>query len=184
MPGSRHCQNRRSIWATHFALAIGMTVGRPDSAKPNMPHDNLYVRLGPSAIHGIGVFAIRSISEGTNIFANDRSELVWVAASDLETAALCPADRQFYHDFCIPVGNWLICPSHFDNLTPGWYCNEAPQGQDANVRVDADLNFLAARDIAAGEEVTVVYADLQTCGLARKILTRWPSLQRCPDLST
>ena len=42
-----------------------------------LPHEHVYVRLGASAIHGIGVIAIRHIPKGTNIFANDRVELVW-----------------------------------------------------------------------------------------------------------
>jgi hypothetical protein len=36
------------------------------------------VRLGASAIHGIGVFAIKPIRAGTHLFADDRSGLVWV----------------------------------------------------------------------------------------------------------
>ena len=46
-------------------------------SKP-LPHENVYVRLGKSEIHGIGVFAIRPIPKGTDIFANDRVDLVWV----------------------------------------------------------------------------------------------------------
>ena len=51
-----------------------------------LPHEGVYVRLGLSALHGIGVFAIRPIPAGTDIFANDRVPLVWVSKAALAAA--------------------------------------------------------------------------------------------------
>jgi multidrug efflux pump subunit AcrA (membrane-fusion protein) len=51
-----------------------------------LPHQGVWVRLGVSAIEGIGVFAIRPIPKGTDIFANDRVPLVWVSRAELEAA--------------------------------------------------------------------------------------------------
>src|SRR6478609_9938560 len=114
---------------------------------PDLPHHGVYARLGISSTHGIGVFAIRDIPDGTNIFANDRVELVWINRADLEASNPSPAERQFYHDFGIARGDAIGCPVNFHNLTPGWYLNEPAPGIEPNVRVDADLNFFAARDI-------------------------------------
>jgi hypothetical protein len=122
-----------------------------------LPHSSVYVRLGISSVHGIGVFAVRLIPEGTNIFANDRVELVWVDKARLDLERLTEAERRFYLDFGISRGDRIGCPVNFHNLTPGWYLNEPPPGDRPNVRVDADLNFFAARDIAEGEELTVHY---------------------------
>jgi hypothetical protein len=36
--------------------------------KMNLPHDDVYTRLQCSPIHGVGVFAIRDVPKGTNIF--------------------------------------------------------------------------------------------------------------------
>jgi len=124
-----------------------------------LPHDRVYVRLGLSRVHGIGVFAIRPIPEGTDLFANDRVELVWVDRAILDASGLTPAERRFYDDFGIARGDRIGCPVNFHNLTPGWYLNEPAPGEPPNVRVDAELNFFADRDIAEGEERTVRYAD-------------------------
>jgi SET domain-containing protein len=122
-----------------------------------LPHERVYVRLGLSDTHGIGVFAIRDIAEGTNLFGNDTVELVWVERAALRD--LTPAERALYHDFGIARGDRIGCPVNFHNLTPGWYLNEPAAGQAPNVRVDADLSFFAARDIAEGEELSVRYTD-------------------------
>jgi hypothetical protein len=124
-----------------------------------LPHDGVYVRLGLSRVHGIGVFAIREIGEGTNIFANDRVELVWVDKAALDDARLTDAERAFYHDFGISRGDKVGCPVNFHNLTPGWYLNEPAPGEEPNVTVDAELNFYARRLIRAGEELTVRYRE-------------------------
>jgi uncharacterized protein len=125
----------------------------------DLPHSSVYVRLGISPRHGIGVFAIRKIPAGTNLFANDRVELVWVDRSIVDSAELTPAERRLYEDFGITRGDRIGCPVNFHNLTPGWYLNEPAPGEEPNVRVDAELNFFARRDIAEGEELTVRYAE-------------------------
>ena len=124
----------------------------------NLPHEGVYVRLGLSAVHGIGVFAIRPIPAGTDIFANDLVPLVWVAKAELERSDLTPAERAFYHDFGISRGDRIGCPANFHNLTPGWYLNEPGPGAEANVRSTGELGFIACRDIAEGEELTIHYA--------------------------
>ena len=129
------------------------------NAAPPLPHEAVYVRLGLSAIHGIGVFAIKPIPRGTNIFASDRVELVWIDRAALEVSALTPAERQLYHDFGVADGDRIGCPVDFNHLTPGWYLNEAPAGSAHNVAVDAQLNFTARCDIAEGDELTVRYTE-------------------------
>jgi hypothetical protein len=126
---------------------------------PRLPHEGVYVRLGLSAIDGIGVFAIRSIPQGTNIFANDEVEMVWVEQAELAAAGLAPAERSFYDDFGIRRGDRIGCPVNFHNLTPGWYLNEPAPGGEANVCSDEAFNFTATRDIDEGEELTIRYLD-------------------------
>jgi hypothetical protein len=117
------------------------------------------VRLGLSSIHGIGVFAIEAIAEGAHLFESDRSGLVWIDKAALEEAGLSDEARRLYHDFGISRGDKIGCPRDFNNLTPGWYLNEPAAGDEPNVRIDPELNFFAARDIAKGEELTVRYTD-------------------------
>jgi hypothetical protein len=122
-----------------------------------LPHEHVYVRLAPSKIDGIGVFAIRPIPKDTDIFANDEGAVIWVSRSALERSALSQAERSLYRDFGIRRGDQIGCPVNFNALTPGWYLNEPREGEEANVRVEADFSFHADRDIAEGEELTVRY---------------------------
>jgi hypothetical protein len=122
-----------------------------------LPHEGVWVRLGVSPIEGIGVFAIRPIPGGTDIFAYDRVPLVWVDRAELDRAGLTEAERALYRDFGINRGETIGCPANFHNLTPGWYLNEPEPGDSANVSTPDGLTFLAARDIEEGEELTIDY---------------------------
>jgi SET domain-containing protein len=123
-----------------------------------LPHEDVQVRLGVSEVHGIGVFAIRAIAEGTNIFPNDNQPIRWVEIEALEQSTPDEAARRFYDDFGIRQGDRIGCPRTFETLTPGWYLNQPPEGGRANVRADADFSFFASRDIAEGEELLIDYA--------------------------
>ncbi len=124
-----------------------------------LPHENVWARLGRSPIHGIGVFAIRPIPRGTNVFESDSIEIVWVKKSALDEAKVGAAQRAFYEDFAIDGGDRYGCPADFNHLTPGWYLNQPSPGECANVASDPMLNFIALRDIAEGEELTIRYSD-------------------------
>jgi hypothetical protein len=124
---------------------------------PPLPHEQVYVRLGLSRIHGLGVLAIRPIPKGTNLFANDLVEMAWIEKARLDAADLTEAERSFYDDFGIHRGGRIGCPVNFNNLTPGWYLNEPAPGEEANVFSDENFSFFATRDIEAGEELTIRY---------------------------
>lgn len=119
----------------------------------------MLARLGRSPIHGIGVFAQQTIAAGTNVFANDDREIVWVSAEQLASLSLEPWQQAFYRDFAIRRGGKLGCPANFNLLTVGWYCNEPAPGDESNLAPSPDFSLIAARDIEAGEELTVRYAD-------------------------
>lgn len=129
-----------------------------------LPHQGVYVRLGVSPIEGIGVFAIRPIPKGTDIFANDRVPLVWVNRAELEAAGPSEAERALYDDFGIRRGERIGCPANFNNLTPGWYLNEPTAGEAANVAADSRFAFTALRDIEEGEELTIDYSGFSDSG--------------------
>ena len=131
---------------------------------PKLPHQDVHVRLGVSEVHGIGVFAIRPIAEGANIFPNDSQPIEWVSLEAVERSAPDAAARRFYEDFGIRQGDRIGCPRTFETLTPGWYLNEPPEGIAPNVRAGKDFNFFAARDIAAGEELLIDYASFSEPG--------------------
>ena len=117
-----------------------------------LPHEGVLTRLGPSKIHGVGVFAIVKIPEGSYIFADDDEEMIWLSKSQLKD--LPKAFKKLYEDFCISKGGKYGCPRSFNRLTPAWYLNDSDH---PNVAADENYNFLALRDIEEGEELTVDY---------------------------
>lgn len=122
----------------------------------SLPDTECFTRLQQSDIHGIGVFAIRDIPKGTNIFNDDMSEMEWIDAS--EVLQKSGEIRRLYDDFCVLHKGKYGCPKGFNNLTVAWYLNQPPLGQEPNVICDDKYDFLAAREIRAGEELTVDYS--------------------------
>ena len=121
-----------------------------------MPHELAYTRLKSSPIHGVGVFAIKKIPKGTNIFADDNSHLVSINKADVDK--LSGELRKLYDDFCVLKEREYLCPEGFNNLTISWYINEPISGQEPNVICIGDeYDFFAARDIDEGEELTIDY---------------------------
>jgi hypothetical protein len=120
----------------------------------DFPHDGVYTRLAPSKIHGVGVFAIRDIPKGTNIFENDTSRMVRIEKNDV--ANVNPALKQLYEDFCVIQGNEYRAPENFNSMTVGWYLNESKR--NPNVRCTEHYDFIALRDIKRGEELLVDYS--------------------------
>jgi SET domain-containing protein len=120
--------------------------------KKILPHSSVYVRLAPSNIHGVGVFAIIPIPKGAEVFGEDNEPTTRVSAALVRRQK--PEIRALYEDFCVLQGEQWICPSTFNVLTPSWYLNHS---KTPNVRCDESLRFFTIRQIANGEELTVDY---------------------------
>jgi hypothetical protein len=121
-----------------------------------LPDAHSFTRLRPSKIHGVGVFAIRNIPRGTNIFGDDQSEMVWLKSSEIKGRN--GETRSLYDDFCVFKNGEYGCPKGFNNLTVAWYINQPAAGQKSNVVCCGEYDFVAVRDIQAGEELTVDYS--------------------------
>jgi hypothetical protein len=79
-----------------------------------LPHYRVYTRLGPSRVHGVGVFAICKIKMGTPIFYGDDEEMIWVEKARLR--GLPKEIRRLYEDFCVVTekGRVYGCPRNFN----------------------------------------------------------------------
>ena len=152
-------------YAAIEALGLLDDAGVADRS-PALPHDGVYARLGASRIHGVGVFAIRAIPAGTDIFANDRTGLVWIERAAIAAAGLSDAQLRLYEDFAIRDGSRLGGPATFNTMGVGWHLNQPAAGIAANAAIGGNLSIVAARDIAAGEELTIDYATYSNPGSA------------------
>lgn len=117
-----------------------------------LPHLGVYVRLKPSKIHGVGVFALRDIPKGTYVFHGDDSEMVWVRASAI--SRLSKEAKKLYQDFCVTRDGQYGCPKNFNLLTLAWYLNHLKR---PNVAADKNYDFFTTRKIKRGEELTADY---------------------------
>ena len=113
-------------------------------------------------IEGVGVFAVVRIAKGTLLFSHDEADIHWVEIDEVENFKLDEAAQAFYRDFAIRRGGQLGCPASFDLLTPGWYVNQALDGEAPNIAATRDFCFIAARDIEKGEELTLDYRALNS----------------------
>jgi uncharacterized protein len=120
----------------------------------HLPHEGVYGRIQISSIHGVGVFAIRDIPKGTDIFAGDSDGMVWVDANDVKNTEA--EIKKLYDDFCVIKEGKYGCPPNFNVLTPSWYLNDSKDG--ANVVCTATYRFIAVRDIKKGEELLSDYS--------------------------
>jgi hypothetical protein len=123
------------------------------SETPGLPHGGVYTRLGTSKAHGVGVFAIRKIKKGTKVFGSDDAGMVWIDKH--RTEHLPNRVKKLYEDFAVLKNGKYGCPTSFNQLTPSWYLNESRA--NPNVRCDENYDFLATRDIKAGEELLASY---------------------------
>lgn len=109
--------------------------------------------LQPSMITeaGIGCFAVHPIAAGTRVIApnptgpNRHLELDEIPLSHLKYCPLMESGK-------------YLAPADFNHMSPFWYINH---DRDPNIRTEA-WRLFAARDIAAGEELTLYYPDLLT----------------------
>jgi SET domain-containing protein len=119
-----------------------------------MPHKHTLVRLKPSKIHGVGVFAIKRISKGDLIFPDDDGEMTWVNKKLIDK--LPAAIKRLYIDFCVYEGDRVLCPSSFNRMTISWFLNHS---DNPNVACDENYCFTALRDIEVDEELTANYKE-------------------------
>lgn len=118
-----------------------------------------FCRLKPSAISGVGVFAIREIPKGVNPFQDCRQARL-IAFREKELAMFAPGVKKLIKDFCI-VKNSLYLVPHFglNCIDLAYYLNHS---KNPNMRAmvqskSGDVEFITRRRINNGEELTVDY---------------------------
>jgi SET domain-containing protein len=120
--------------------------------RDDFPHIGVYARLAPSKLHGVGVFAIRNIRKGIEIFPGVDDKIVWVDPAKIKN--LPAAIRRLYEDFGIYKDGKIGCPTNFNLLNASCYINHSDL---PNLRLDNNYRAYAARNIKKGEELTLDY---------------------------
>lgn len=117
------------------------------------------VRIKPSGVHGIGVFATRDMEAGTRLFVSKRRvlDVIPVALSALIELVPDRAKRQLILDVSYRDGGVVmvepVMPSKYD---ASYFMNAAPSGWRANVAwgsSDSEEWAEVVRSVSAGDEL-------------------------------
>ena len=119
---------------------------------------NTLVILKPSAVAGIGVFALTDIQKGQrNIFSNDKSE--WIKVSREEVAQLPLHSRALIENFCLyDEENYFVPEYGFKMMDLVVYLNHSDEPNIFSINEGED--FEALYDICAGEELFIDYGEI------------------------
>lgn len=117
-----------------------------------------YVALQPSAIHGIGVFAITNIPKGCrNIFSRGVGD--WVRLSFTDVEKLPQHSRSLIETYCLYDEDSYYVPDYgFKVMDIVNYLNHSSSPNIISVNEGQDFEALC--DIAAGTELLVDYTTL------------------------
>ena len=117
-----------------------------------------YVMIKASPVHGIGVFAIRDISKGTqDIFSQGVGE--WIEVSKEEVEALPKHSRDLVENHCLFDEQSYFIPDYgFKLVDLVIYLNHSDTPNV--VSINDGERFEAIRDIALGEELFVDYGTI------------------------
>ncbi|MBK9270538.1 MAG: SET domain-containing protein [Saprospiraceae bacterium] len=117
-----------------------------------------YVMLKPSAVAGVGVFAIRDIPSGCrDIFSIDPGD--WICLDKKEVEALPNHSRLLVENYCLFDKQQYYVPAHgFKTMDLSLYLNHSDQ---PNLKsVDEGAFFETIRDIREGEELFLDYGEI------------------------
>ncbi len=115
---------------------------------------DVFCRLGVSPLHGVGVFAVRSIPKGSNPLRS-RIKHREIRFTYDELKSLPPGVRKQIDMFCFyDDDSVLISTMGLNTMDFSIYLNHSKQ---PNLRLTKDGSFEALRRIRIGEELTMNY---------------------------
>ena len=121
--------------------------------------ENVYCRLQRSKVHGIGIFAIRDISKGQQLFKTFLNyEMTPVPVELIDNnAKISPSVRQLAHDmYPLHAGKLYMYRKGLNAIDIAFFINHSKK---PNVIIDDMGDCFAARNIKRGEEL---FSDYET----------------------
>lgn len=121
---------------------------------------NTWVMLRPSAIEGVGVFAIRDIPKGCrDMFGKPDAAGEWITVPKKEIETL-PAHAQFIvGNYCLYDEDNYFLPAHgFKKMDVSLFLNHSDSPNIISIN-DGDF-FETIRDIKQGEELLIDYGGI------------------------
>ncbi len=121
---------------------------------------NTWVMIRPSAIEGIGVFALRDIPKGCReMFSKANAHEQWITVPKIEVADLPEHSRALIENYCLyDEENYFIPDYGFKKMDLVNYLNHADTPNVISIN-DGEF-FEAISDIKKGEELFIDYAEI------------------------
>jgi SET domain-containing protein len=118
-------------------------------------HNDVYCKLAPSPIHGVGVFALKDIPPNTIVF---RLDIEWVKVPTSFLNRVNPEIASLYKQFLrqdIESETIYIPQTGFSSIGISFYLNHSTT---PNCKYDIESNFIISKDqIYSGQELTYDY---------------------------
>tara|TARA_Y100000592_G_C5294042_1_gene232214 strand:+ start:143 stop:526 length:384 start_codon:yes stop_codon:yes gene_type:complete len=120
--------------------------------------DNIYVRLQPSKIHGVGVFSIKHIPANFTVF---KSTCSYKKTPVNLLSKLSKSEKDYYFDFFVREDDCIYLPSiPAQTIDISFFMNHS--SNDPNVRYDFDLDsFVTLKPIKVGTELVYDYSSVE-----------------------
>lgn len=120
--------------------------------------ENTFVKLGPSSVQGIGVFALVPIPKGfRGLFSRDTSE--WIKISKSEINTLPEHTRHLVENFCLYDAAHYFVPEYgFKIVDLVIFLNHSDRPNLISINDGEDFETIC--DIAEGEELFVDYGSI------------------------
>ncbi|MBP6432507.1 MAG: SET domain-containing protein [Ferruginibacter sp.] len=122
---------------------------------------NCYVMLKPSAVAGIGVFAICDIPKGCrNMFTAPNPNDQWITLSKQDVEALPKPAQHLVTNYCLfdEDENYFVPSEGFKKIDVSLFINHS---DTANIiSINGGDYFETTRDIQAGEELFLDYGEI------------------------
>ncbi len=121
--------------------------------------DKQYVMIKPSSVHGIGVFATKTIPKGCRDIFSPEVPGDWERFSFTEVASLPPESQYMIETYCLYDETHYFVPANgFKKMDLALYLNHSDKPNVASI--DEGAEFEALREILPGEELLVDYGTL------------------------
>ena len=122
--------------------------------------NNTYVMLKPSAIEGVGVFAVRDIPKGCrDMFGKPDAAEDWLTIEKKEIEALPPHAQFLVGNYCLfDEENYYVPAQGFKKMDVSLFINHADAPNI--ISINGGDFFEAIRDIKAGEELLIDYGEI------------------------
>ena len=121
-------------------------------------HNDIYCKLAPSPIHGVGVFALKDIPINTVIF---RVNLKTITVDSKFLNRIHINVANYYNSMLLSNLSTIEIPETGMSVIPtSYYLNHS---EEPNAKIDIENNLIVAKkNIYADEEVTINYKGLST----------------------